>query len=61
MTKKVEHKLTIEGGTKNTHWTAGSCSCGNFTKFSSYGTIHGNVARTRKFIREQFNIHKAGN
>jgi hypothetical protein len=61
MTKKVEHKLTITGGTKKDYYTSGSCSCGNFSKISSYGTIHGNVARSRKFIKEQFNIHKAGN
>jgi hypothetical protein len=60
MTKNSEHKLTITGG-KGTYYVAGGCSCGNFSKFLNHVTLRGQIGSSRKFIKEQFNIHKAGN
>ena len=60
MTKESEHTLTITGG-KGTYYVAGGCSCGNFSKFLNHVTLRGEIGRSRKFIKEQFKIHKAGN
>ncbi len=53
----MKHILTIKGNRKN-YYDAGTCSCGQWSKYLTRVTRRGDIAGNRDFIKREFKQHK---